>query len=328
MQKSGIFNAPAVEVSMHGVGVRKSVVLALLSLLISNSSVLAKTGQLKESRDVFDSQAKLRLSEADSPTDPSQIEGDTLELVKLLGIGEDIAKLRQIYESDDRNDKLEAVILRVKIGKVIQYAGFELEECLANIDGDLASTNMQFSFFNSRHEKAVIGRNLATFISSGVTGILDSAISIHYPPPTANIFGITGNSLAVAIPLMSLVSPKYRNPHSGERTGNMLAPIFGEKYEGSGYDRIIWEYINKKPVRSKDNLTRRQALLKTWESYRGLGDKADMRLIEELTGKSTHDKKISLDLLKTRSELLVELRALVQGMYKDISDLNTALLKL
>lgn len=277
---------------------------------------------------MFNSQAQMRLSEADSPSDPSQISGDTLELVKLLDIGADIEKLRALSTSENRDDKLDALILRVKINKIIQYAGFELEECLANIDGDLASTNMQYSFFNSKHEKAVMGRNLATFVSSGVTGILDSAISINFPPPIANIFGITGNSLAVGIPMLSLIPPKYKNPHSGERTGNMLAPIFGEKYEGSGYDKIIWEYINKKPVRSKDGLTRRQALLKTWEAYRGIGDKKDDRLIEELTGISTHDKKISLDLLKTRSELLVELRALVQGMYKDISDLNTALLKL
>ena len=304
-------------------------VVATSFLLAWHTPATARTaGQLKESKDVFDSQAKMRLSEADSPSDPSQISGDTLELVKLLGIGDDIEKLRAIYQSTDRNDQLDAVILRVHIGKIIQYAGFELEECLANIDGDLASTNMQYSFFNSKHERAVMGRNLATFVSSGVTGILDSAISITQPPPIANIFGITGNSLAVGIPLMSLIPPKYKNPHSGERTGNMLAPIFGESYEGSGYDKIIWDYINKRPVRSKDNMTRRQALLKTWESYRGLHHKNDPRLIEEVTGKSTHDKKISLDVLKTRSELLVELCALIQGMYKDISDLNTALLKL
>lgn len=48
--------------------------------------------------------------------------------------------------------------------------------------------------------------------------------------------------------------------------------------------------------------------------------------IEKLAGVS-QNKAVTLDLLKTRAELLVELRAQVQAMYADLSDLNTEIMK-
>lgn len=245
---------------------------------------------------------------------------DTIESLK--------ARATSVSNNRNRDDLLEIILLRQKLGRAIQYAGLELEEALANIDGDLAITNMQFSYFSSKHDRAVLLNNVATFVSSGTLGVIDSGSGIKYGAPIPNIFGITGNSLAVGIPMLGLAPPRYKNPLKGERSGNMLAPIFGRQYSGAGYDPIIWEYLEAVPAESNSNLSRRQVLLNNWKRFRKLSanDPHSKGYIDLIVGVSAKDAKVSLDLLKNRSELLVELRAQVQGMYQDISDLNTSIM--
>ena len=265
----------------------------------------------------------------DEPTnfqsEANKMSPDVEQLEHLLKLDDTIEQLK----ASKSKDSLEVLILRQKLDRTIQYAALELEEALANIDGDLTTTNMQLSFFSDRHDRAVALGNLATFVTSGTLGVLDSGTSINMGPPLNNILGITGNSASVGIPLLAQRPPKYKNPKRGLTGGNMLAPIFGRPYSGAGYDPIIWEYLESVPANSKNNLSRRNLLLKTWESYRGLQatDPRSKELIDAVTGVTQPDK-ISLNVLKVRSELLVDLRALVQQMYRDISDLNTSVLSL
>ena len=255
---------------------------------------------------------------------------NALQLAKMLNIVDAMEDLKAKAHNtaQSRDDVLDTMIVREKLSRAIQYAALELEEALANIEGDLATANMQYSFFSAKHERAVMLNNIAAFTSSGGLGVLDSATGIKYGVPLPNILGITGNALAVGIPLLGLIPPKYKLPtkdHNAERKGNMLAPLFGRDYAGSGYDPIVWNYLQAVPADSTNGLSRIETLLKSWQSYRGLSakDKKSNETIDILSGIVPKDKKISLELLKTKSELLVELRSQVQQMYKDISDLNT-----
>lgn len=294
------------------------------------SKLMAAAGAGKEGQqDIFD--ATKQANQEQDPHDPTVMSPNALQLAKLLKIDSLIEELKsKNTQSLRKEDMIEVMYIRQQLMRQIQYAGLELEEALGNIDGDLAQTNMQYSLNSAKHDRSVLMNNVATFVASGGLGVLDSAYSINHGPPVSNIFGITGNAAAVAIPLWGLRPRKYDNPHAGHHDGNMLAPIFGKQYSGAGYDPIIWKYLETVPAQSKEKISRRQLLLKTWQNYRGLSDKdgKSKDLIDKLISLSDKDKKVTLDLLKTRSELLVELRAVVQGMYKDISDLNTYLLPL
>jgi hypothetical protein len=141
-----------------------------------------------------------------------------------------------------------------------------------------------------------------------------------------------------------LYPPKYKNPDVGQHKGNMLAPIFGRPYSGAGYDPLIWSYLEAIPAvpivtaavsaggkasAPPAGESRRDHLLRDWQSYRGLSRGSQSKLfIDQVSGVSTKDSRVGLDLLKTRSEFLIDLRAVVQQMYKDISDLNSYLMTL
>jgi len=94
----------------------------------------------------------------------------------------------------------------------------------------------------------------------------------------------------------------------------MLAPIFDLPYEGESYDPIVWDYLNAVALDEKSTVTRRQALLDRWKKFRKVSKegKKNEDEIKRLSGNLQKGEKLSLDLLKTRIELLVELRRFCQ----------------
>ncbi len=197
------------------------------------------------------------------------------------------------------------MFLRQNCQRATQFASLELEEALANIDGDLSYTDLEYSLFSAKHDRSVMLNNAATFMTSGTLGVLDSASGIKYAAPVPNIFGITGNAAAVAIPLWGLRPHKYKPLQSGSG-GNMLAPIFDLEYEGVGYDPIVWKYLNTVPLDEKDQITRKQALLKRWEKFRELsksGIKHDKE-IKRLCGILEKDEKVTLDLFENAARIV------------------------
>lgn len=261
---------------------------------------------------------------------------NAMQMARLLNIVDVMSELKEkaaIAESQQANDQLiQILLLRQKLSRAVQYASLELEEALANIDGDIASNSMHLSYFTSKHDRSALLNGMTTFIASGTLGVLDSSLGINQAAPIPNIFGIAGNSVAVGLPLLGLYPPKYKNPDAGQRKGNMLAPIFGRPYSGAGYDPLIWSYLEAVPASGANSApsgTRREHLLKEWQSYRGLAKGSQNKLfIDQVSGVSSKDSRVSLDILKARSEFLVDLRAVIQQMYKDISDLNSYIMTL
>lgn len=258
---------------------------------------------------------------------------DTLALAKMLNIYQTIEDLKNIVKETGGNPTNQESLVRImylrqNCQRAIQFASLELEEALANVEGDLTSTELEYSLFSAKQDRSVMLNNAATFLTSGTLGVLDSASGIKYSAPVPNIFGIAGNAAAVAIPLWGLRPRKFKTLQSGN-SGNMLAPIFDLPYKGEGYDPIVWKYLNTVALDEKDTLTRRQALLARWKKFRDLakGEKKKEHEIKQLAGFLEPGEKVSLDLLKTRTELLVELRTEVQSLYADLSDLNTEIMK-
>lgn len=257
---------------------------------------------------------------------------DTLALARMLKIDNTIDELKKIVTESGKDPSQEQLVrlifLRQNCQRALQFASLELEEALANIDGDLSYTDLEYSIFSAKHDRSVLLNNTATFLTAGALGVLDSASGIKYAAPTPNIFGITGSAASVAIPLWGLRPRRYK-PLQSDGGGNMLAPIFGLPYEGVGYDPIVWQYLNTAALDEKAQVTRKQALLSRWKKYRELSNEGqrDVKEIKRLSGILDKGDKVTLDLLKTRRELLVELRAEVQSMYADLSDLSTEIMK-
>lgn len=130
---------------------------------------------------------------------------NAMQMARLLKIVDVMSELKEktaTAESQQANDQLiQILLLRQKLSRAVQYASLELEEALANIDGDIASNSMHLSYFTAKHDRSALLNGMTTFIASGTLGVLDSSLGINQAAPIPNIFGIAGNSVAVGLPL-------------------------------------------------------------------------------------------------------------------------------
>lgn len=251
---------------------------------------------------------------------------NVLDIVERLS-----AKQKEYDEKPDLKLLGETTALRQKLLMAMQHAGFEVEEALASIDGDLTFTNMQLAYFSAKRERSQMLNNVATFVGSGTFGLLDSSTSIKLGTPTPNILGILGNCVAVGVPLLGLRHGKYAQPRDEQVQTNVLAPILGRPYPGVAYDPVVWKYLNSVPTDSKTGLTRLQQLRRNWAVYRGVDTKSggiSPGYLDNLVGINKKNEKVALEMLKNRADMLFDLRGVVQNMYKDISELNTILLSM
>jgi len=320
--------------------------LLLVSILSNQPNCLAQNQAAANTESLAPSAAVYRDKSKESSTatpiaavQPSinQVEGSTFELstsakqlaeqLKILAVMEELQRQNESYlKQPDQSTLIQMLLTRQRLSDLLRHATLEVEEALAGIDGDIALTNMLLSYISAKHDRAVMLNNVATFVGAGTFGLLDSSTSINIKSPTPQIFGLISSSIATGLPLLTLRQPHYKNPRGKVDEPNMLAPIFGRTYYGASYDKIVWSYINSSE--SPNTPTRRQSLLKHWQAYRGVKNGPVDRYIDTLTGAPEGDSRLILDMLKTRSELLFDVRAVVQHMYKDISELNNACFKL
>lgn len=254
------------------------------------------------------------------------------EQLKVLDLMRSLRSKQEEYQlKGDTRSLLEVVVVRQQLLFAMQHAAIEVEEAVAAIDGDLTLANMLLDYASARQDRSVMLNNIATFVGSGTFGLLDSSTGLKLGVPTPQILGIVSNSIATGLPVLGFRRQQYQNPRTGQHAQtNMLAPIFGRPFSGESYDPLVWSYIDGMPAEPGKPETRRQLLLQRWKMYRGIGTtgSAAQHQIDALVGMPKRDEKVTVELLKTRAELLFDLRSVVQQMYRDISELNTAILAL
>jgi len=262
-----------------------------------------------------------------------ELSAPALELAERLNVVNTMRSLQSKHQeyqlSGDQRSLLETVVLRQKLMEAVQHAAIEVEEAVAAIDGDLALANMLLAYASSKRDRSIMMTNIATFVGSGTFGMLDASTDIRLRSPTPQILGILGSSIATGLPLFGLRRRDYQNPRQKKGEPNMLAPIFERPFQSESYDPLIWSYLESAAAPGS-NQTRRQQLLHRWETLRGLDTTGSdaQNYIDALVGMPGKEDRISVELVKTRAELLYDLRSVVHLMYRDISELNTAIMAL
>ncbi len=277
--------------------------------------------------DIFDRPA----NKTTSSVPPGQpLSPQAQELANWLKLSSLMARVKTMHteyrRSHDKDSRLDILILQFRLARKIQDAALQLEETFANLDGDLAQTNMLLAYASTKHDRTLLLTNVATFTGSGTFGILDSSIRLG-GGAASDIFGILSSATAVGLPLLSLRTPKYGNPRKNQPRLNMIAPVFEMKSNGEGYEPVVWQYINSVPPNSVSQKTRREMLIDSWKAYRGFGKETGMsrqETIREIIDAPSKSNKLTIDALKTRAELLIDIRALVQAMYRDLAELDNA----
>lgn len=109
----------------------------------------------------------------------------------------------------------------------------------------------------------------------------------------------------------------------------MLAPLFGQRAElRSLYPADVWRYLNTAPVSDPRVLVPwREELINRWVQAGRIGPPnapASQARIQLLTSRIHEQRHLPLDVLSDRGAMLLDLRARVSLMTRDLRDLMVA----
>ena len=167
--------------------------------------------------------------------------------------------------------------------------------------------------------------SLANIVAGTGSGILTNAMQFSDRTALAGDgVGVGGGAAGVVLSILGL------RVQGGKASlgiaPNMLAPLFGRTPElRSIYPQDVWAYLNTAPASDpRIHVPWREELINQWVQQKRIGPPdapASQKKIELLTSRIAEHKRLPIDVLTDRTLMLVDLRARVGLMNRDLRDL-------
>jgi len=223
---------------------------------------------------------------------------------------------------------LESLAIRQEITEKVLAASLQVDSVNAVIDSEIEQIRAIRSDLQSRRDKAQNIINLASIVTGGALGVVNTALQFN--SSTANFgngIGVGGGSASVIVSIVGI-----RQQSGGRRvlgdSPRMLARFFGrlpgvaESIRGD-YPEEIWSYVNS-ATPSQPNMTRREQLIAKWRGEGRInqdGSPKGERKIESLSGNLSETRKLNIDDLSNRIAMLLDVRATVSLIKREISEI-------
>jgi hypothetical protein len=255
------------------------------------------------------------------------------EIARTIGVEPLIERFRHLPEHDRGLEggvmSLEALSLRQEITESIVGASLEVDGLVSEIDSELERISTVRAQLEARRDHAQAINSLATIIAGGATGV--AGTSMQFSDSTSqlgNAIGVAGGGVSTILSLIGLRQQRGGKLPLGVAP-NMLAKIFDRQPEfHSDYPKEIWSYLNALPPTDAAHRTRREQLIKQWTDAGRIEVRTAPKTqskIELLTSGVSNQRPLTIDLLDDRTAMLMDVRAMVSLMKRDLSKLLLAL---
>ncbi len=220
---------------------------------------------------------------------------------------------------------LEEIYLRQQITEVVLTSALDVDEVVGEIEFERAQISEVRDALSGVRDKKVNLLSLANIVAGTGTGIIGTAMQFWDNTAMAgDAVGVGGGAGGVFLSILGL-----RQKGGRQMLGvapNMLAPLFGRFTElRSVYPEDVWRYLNRPPVNDpRIHVSWREQLISEWVRFGRIGPAdapGSQKKIDVLTSSIGQHKKLSIDVLADRSAMLLDLRARVSLMNRDLRDL-------
>lgn len=299
--------------------VRSSCQIAFLIASITWST-LAQTKQVNTQSDTAAPAAQvLRLS-----PEAAQV-ADEIDVTSL------IEKLRS-EQATGPAVSLQTLVIRQQITEKVMAASLDVDSVNAIIDSEIQQIRSIRSVLQSRRDKAQNIINLASLVTGGALGVVNTALQFN--SSTANLgngIGVGGGAASVVLSLVGM------HKQGGRLTlgdsPRMLARFFGRQPVAaeaipSVYPEVVWSYLNSASPSDLGKGTRSEQLIAKWQREGKLvqnkSSKAEGR-VDAVTGHISQAHKFSIDELDDRVAMLQDVRARVSLMKRELGQIMRGL---
>lgn len=255
-----------------------------------------------------------------------QLPASAEQVANTIGIAGSVQRLRTL--SSGCTPTLDEVVLRQQISDSVLTASLDVDSVLAEIDNERAQIVEVRGQLSDRRDRKVNLLSLANIVAGTGSGIIGTAMQFKDNTAIAgDAVGVAGGSAGV---ILSIAGMKQQGGAAPLGVApNMLAPLFNQRAElRSIYPADVWTYLNTAPVNDpRVHVPWREELVNRWMQSGMLGapnTPASQAKIQLLTSRIGEQRKIPLDVLSNRGAMLLDLRARVSLMTRDLRDLMIA----
>ena len=227
--------------------------------------------------------------------------------------------------NDAHSISVEELALRQQITEAVVTASLDVDGVLAEIDHERAQILELRALLSSKRDRKINLLSLANIVTGTGSGVIGTAMQFSDRTAfTGDGVGIAGGATGVVLSILGL--RQQGGTGSLGIAPNMLAPIFGRTPElRSIYPQDVWAYLNTAPPTDpRVHVPWRDELISEWMQAGRIGPpnvSGSQKKIDLLTSRIAEHKRLSIDLLADRSAMLLDLRARVSLMNRDLRDL-------
>jgi hypothetical protein len=224
---------------------------------------------------------------------------------------------------------VEALTLRQRITEEVISASLEADGVISEIDSELERLRDIRLPLEARRDRQLQINAIANIVAGAVGGVAGSALQISSPSSNAgNVLSVVGGAASAFLGVLGLRIQSRGGVRALTDSPNMLAPFFDQQVEyHSRYPEALWKYLNSAVPTQLDKGTRRDRLFKEWVDEGDISMKSDPKeqaKIALLTSPSSEHDKLTIDLIDTRSSMLLAVRVWAGLFKRDLSKLMLA----
>jgi len=224
---------------------------------------------------------------------------------------------------------LEALTLRQRISEDVLSASLEADGVISEIDAELERLRDVRLPLEARRDRQLEITALANIVAGAVGGVAGSALNISAPSSNAgNVLSVVGGAASALLAVWGIRIQTKGGVKALTASPNMLAPFFDRQSQyHTSYPEALWKYLNSPVPTEPEKGTRRERLFKEWVDEGDLASKASPKeeaKIGFLTSPSSEKANLTIDLINTRSSMLLGVRVWAGLFKRDLSKLMLA----
>lgn len=250
---------------------------------------------------------------------------DAKEVAQLLRIEPYIERVRQAELS---GAKLDRPLLNAKVfcmWRILETAQ-EVRKFTAAIDKDLAASYVALDSLQSLRDNAQNAVNTFNFMQGGVLGIMKQSLFLNHRRQASQYPLVVSASVGTGLSAINLLTQNiwFRKI---DHEPNTLRHFFSDRYAPPDANRsYLWKFFNQQVPGSTHNLTRREVLMKHWESVAALNAKNEARLHKLSAAPiDQHAHFENIRLLTQRISLLYDLKTHVEELDASLYELQKSI---
>jgi len=224
---------------------------------------------------------------------------------------------------------LESLFLRQEIAEKVMAASLDVDSVNAIIDTEIEQIRAIQSDLQSRRDKAQNIINIASIVTGGALGVANTAL--QFTSRTANLgngIGVGGGAASVVLSIIGIHKQNGGRRDLGD-SPRMLARFFGRQPNASeavksDYPDTIWSYLNSAEPSQPATGTRAEQLIAKWRTEGRIqpdNSPKSSRQRDALSGNISQVRKLSIDELDDRMAMLLDIRARISLMKRDLSEI-------